>query len=395
LEDRPSEAKILWNFMLLEHFSGSIEEALAYGERSVALARELGLREQLAYSLNDISRPFLQSNQLERGIAALNEARDLWRALDNRPMLADNLNTLAMTLFNLGDYETALAHAAEAYQIGQSTNNSWTQAHSLMIRAFIRSDRGEVEESIKCMREGLQQAQQVGFLLAVTSMKNSLVLTYANMGDVKRALECVSEFNPSDGQKEVWQSSWHGVLAQLYLMQGNLEPARAEVQESYRTLAHAAPNPFLMGSGQLADAELAVVKKDYGRAIDVSDALLHKLGERGVRSFRLYVVYIKARALCGLGRIDEAQQDLEKARSEAVRVGMKRNLWRILALLGEIETRRGHAERAKEYHAQACEVLDFITAHTPAEYRSSFLTLPEVRAIYERAGTPAAPENPL
>ena len=54
LNDRPAEAKILWNLSNMNRFSGLTEEALEAGERALAIARELNLREQIAFSLNDL-----------------------------------------------------------------------------------------------------------------------------------------------------------------------------------------------------------------------------------------------------------------------------------------------------------------------------------------------------
>lgn len=393
LGDRAYEAKILWNLLLVAHFSGHIADALEYGAQSIALARELDLREQLAYSLNDFSRPCMLSNQLERGIAALSEARELWRALGNLPMLADNLNTHAMLLFNLGDYEDALAKGSEAYQIGQSVGNLWTQAHSLMIRGAIQADRGEVAGSIATMREGMEVAEQAEFVLAAASTKNNLALTYASMGDVTRGLNVLATPYPPRKDKDAWNSSLHAVRAQLYLMQGDIERARTEMQESERAFEYAAPTPFLMGSHRLAAAELALAEQDFARTIEQCDALLGNLGERGMRSVRLYAVYLRARALFRLGRNEEAYKDLEKARTEAERVGMKRYLWRMLALLGEIETARGHPDQADRFAAHARAELARIAAQTPDEYQNTFLNLPEARALLERASDRAAPEE--
>lgn len=55
LGDRPAEAKILWNIMLLTKFAGRPAEGLRYGEQSLAIAREENLKEQVAYTLNDLS----------------------------------------------------------------------------------------------------------------------------------------------------------------------------------------------------------------------------------------------------------------------------------------------------------------------------------------------------
>ena len=57
--DQPAQAKILWNILLLNtRLRTNYREALKYGEQGLAIARQLGLREQTAYLLNDLSLPY-------------------------------------------------------------------------------------------------------------------------------------------------------------------------------------------------------------------------------------------------------------------------------------------------------------------------------------------------
>lgn len=381
LHDRASEAKILWNLLLLSHFSGHPVAAIGYGEQSIALARELGLREQLAYSLNDVSRSYIMNNQIENATAALTEAQALWQELDNQPMLADNLNTRAMNAFSRGEYDSALTLSAEAYHTGHRINNEWTQAHSLMTRSFIYTARGEVERSLETLHEGLHLAEQVGFRVAIVSMRTNLALTYAGMGDVERGLEFVppppSRDEPSDG----WETNLLAVRAQLYVMLGDLERARALVRQAHDEMKPELPSPFLTGALYLAEIEIALAGQDFERVLEICNKLLAGVRERGMHFFRVHVEYIKARALDRLGRTDEAVLLLEGARAESEQVGGRRNLWQILALLGEIEARRGNRAQSAQRKAEAREIIKFIAAHTPEEYRESFLNMQDVRAV--------------
>lgn len=381
LHDRPSEAKILWNLLLLSHFSGHPVAAIGYGEQSIALAREMGLREQLAYSLNDISRSYMMNNQFEPATAALTEAHALWRELGNQPMLADNLNTRAMNAFSRGDYDGALMLSAEAYHIGQIINNAWTQAHSLMTRSFIFTARGEVERSLETMNEGLRLAEQVGFRVAIVSARTNLALTYAGMGDVARGLEFVEPAHAPEG----WETSLLAVRAQLYVLQGDLERARALVQEARAEMKPELPSPFLVGALYLAEMEIALAERDFVRLLEACDKFLAGVRERGMQFFRVYAEYFKGRALDALGRTEEAEELLERTRAEVEQVSGRRNLWQILALLGEIETRRRNREQAAQLYARAREIIEFIAAHTPEEYRESYLNLPDVRAVLNGA----------
>ncbi len=381
LGDRASEAKILWNLLLLAHFSGHAAKAIMYGEQSIALARELNLQEQLAYSLNDTGRAYFLNNQITEGLGLLREAQTLWRALDNKPMLADNLNTLATTASTLGQHDTALLYSDEAFQLGRTIHNAWTMAHSQMTRSFIYFERGDVANTLAATQEGLPLAQQVGFQIALETMKMLLALTYAYVGEIPRALEVIRP--RAELSESVWQSNAFGVLAQLYVAQGALAEARMTLRASYASMQQGPPNPFVGGTTVLADAELAAAEGDYARALALLDEQFERFASARIRSIHLAALTLKARALQKLGQLDEAVRVANDARAKGEQYDSRRILWRIYAVLSEIENERGNVAQAHAYREQARAVLTFVVEHTPQEFRESFLSLPHVRAAME------------
>ena len=110
LEDHGAEAKALWNLMLLAVFaSQDPQQAIGYGEQSLAIAREHDLREQLAFTLNDISRAYAAAGQTDQAWGAREEAGKLWRALSNLPMLTDNLTEGAAAHFEVGEFDRSIS----------------------------------------------------------------------------------------------------------------------------------------------------------------------------------------------------------------------------------------------------------------------------------------------
>jgi hypothetical protein len=75
----------------------------------------------------------------------------------------------------------------------------------------------------------------------------------------------------------------------------------------------------------------------------------------------------------------QAKPALEEAYTEAKRVGSRRHLWQILALLAETENDK---DKAAAFKSEARENIDFIASHTSSEeLRDSFLKSNAVRAI--------------
>ncbi|MBI1879193.1 MAG: tetratricopeptide repeat protein [Chloroflexi bacterium] len=125
LGDSAAEAKILWGLLNLYTHSNRVPQAIACGERTLALAHDLNLREQRAFILNDVALCYWFSGRLDRAGESLREASDLWRELNNLPMLAHSLAGSASLAVDTGDYDLALTFSEEACQISQAIANLW------------------------------------------------------------------------------------------------------------------------------------------------------------------------------------------------------------------------------------------------------------------------------
>jgi ATP/maltotriose-dependent transcriptional regulator MalT len=392
LKDAQAEAKIQWTLLLMAQYSGRTLDAIGYGERSIALARAQDMREQLAFALNDISRPYLLQGDYAKSLNALREANELWHALDNQPMLADNLNTQATLLYAAGDYDRTLVRAQEAYRLAREIENPWAQAHSLMAQSFVYADCGDVENSLRVMHESLEIGERIGFLFASLTMRIGLALAYAGMGDAATAFEGLREMGITSNSEraETYVSS---TLARLWIQQGDLSQARTFVARSNQYLDKAAPSPFVSGFAFVADLELALAENENERAFELARKLGDMKREIGTRFMRPDATFLCARALDVSGHTEQALQILQEFETEAEALGVRRNLWRILSLHAEIESRRGNTERARALSSHARQVLDYIAAHTPESHRTRFVNLPEVQAVYQRADSFASQDT--
>ncbi|MCB0152118.1 MAG: hypothetical protein KDE01_31235, partial [Caldilineaceae bacterium] len=109
----------------------------------------------------------------------------------------------------------------------------------------------------------------------------------------------------------------------------------------YRTLkAQFGYMPFMWVRVGLAQGEFALASGDHAAAIALMDALFRDLDAAGLWYLRPDVLHLKARALLGLGTIDEAQAVLADARSAAESLGSQRALRPILLSLAEAARQR-------------------------------------------------------
>ncbi len=386
LGDRAAQSKILWNLMLLQVFAGGeARQTVAYGEQSLAIARELNLREQMAFTLNDIAYAYALTHQVKEGLASLEEARGLWQELGNLPMLSDNLANTSIRQFDAGEYDQALISAEESFHISQSIGNRWGQATSQLIVGQIYFDRGHVDEAIQSMGTSIQLGEPMGHSFALL-LGGDLGWLYASLGSIERGL-AVAERAHARAASEPLPAARLGpitALARIHVLHGDLAKAQAFVQAGYAIYDPASLLLFSHRVLALAEGELALAQQDYARGVTVLDKLLAELAQAQTRPFVSEALYLKGLALRALNRVAEAREVLQAARARAEALNARRTLWSILLALSEIAAQHGDRVQAERLRQEAQAIIRYLADHIgePA-LRASFLNLPDVRAAFE------------
>lgn len=380
LKDWNAEAKVLWLRMLLYRWTGRAAEAVRVGERAIEIARKFGLREQLAFTLNDIRESYIDTHQIERARAAGAEALALWRELDNKPMMIDSLIGSSADDYMAGNYDQALAVSAKAFQLSQAIGNLWGQSYSLMSDGPMYLDRGKIRQALETMQECARLGEEAGFQIAVLSQQCLIAMTWAWMGDPARGLELLSPAFDRSNSLGFAGATIQAVLALILTLKSDLDGAQAAVQECYKLIAEA-PDPTTAVVSRLAAGELALAKQEYDRALQVADEMLTLLKDWDAKIFLTDALLIKCRAEMGLGRPDQAHATLTRARAEAEAIGGRRTMWEILAMRADMEEERGNSAAAAAMRQEAVQIVDYIAAHTPDDLRTCFLNLPPVRRL--------------
>jgi tetratricopeptide (TPR) repeat protein len=381
LNDRAAEARILWNRMNLYRFSGHIPQSLECGERALALAREVGAREQLAFILNDMTHIYVGSRQPGLWQATLSEATALWRELDNRPMLADSLATASLYATMTGRYAEAIAASEEAQTLSQTINNAWGKSYS---RSFVGRafwDRGEVSRAIAVMEEAVHWGEVSGFVVAQAQTLADLANVYGSLGALEIALKHVRQAaRAAEARIPIFQAYALVVEAELYLSLGDFSRAADSLAQAER-LSRANPHPLAALRLTQGQAHLALAQGQYAKVLEMSENAVPELRAIGFTPFVPEALYLRGLALMKTNQPEAGEAALREARAEAEALGARRILWPILAALAETEAGRGNTTAAQTLRQQARELIQYIADHCPPELRASFLSLPEVRAV--------------
>jgi class 3 adenylate cyclase/tetratricopeptide (TPR) repeat protein len=384
LGDRPAEARALWNIVVANVYGGGdASRAVEAGEASLAIARELGDREQLAFTLNDVCRAYMAKGDLATASRRLEEARGIWEELDNRPMLGENLTVgSALHAFH-GDYATALADARSAISISESIDNAWGQSHALITVYRVELELGEFGDAIRSMERCLELGERGGFAFAGIATRADLARALSYLGDGDRALALAEEALAIARERVPPAASLaHVARADALITAGDHAAALAALDEVDPMMLPEPDRTFLLVASRLARARVAIRTGDPQEAAAIAGDVARHLRSNGVQ-------ILVAEALVSLGgahvaaeRFEDAERELTDAIESADRLGERKTLWKALALSADLAARRGAEEDAAALRRRARGIVEEIAAGILDEdLRGRFLTRDDVRAL--------------
>ncbi len=370
LQDGEAEAKILWNLLLVSGFTGNPRAAIEYGEQSLALARTLNLKTQIAYTLNDLGNyGYFAEGQTEKSRAALTEARALWRELEILPMLADNLNNSGIFEYVWGDYAQAEILYAEALEISERIGSAWGQGLAHTNRGFRFAEVGNYGAALQDLETAYDIAQRTGTGIALIASTN-LALAYSMIGEIERGYHVI-QIAHHEIEIPLYRRPAKAALAYLTFLRGDVERAEMILQDAHPR-AHSELE-FSYLPSIIAEGEIGLACGRANQVVEYTETLATNLIQFGISSFVADADLYRGRALTMLKRFDEARAAFDRAHAYATRIGSQRVLAQIYAHWSKLERAQDNLERAAELASHARVLIDSIAATLPEKYRAYFL----------------------
>ncbi|MDL1895437.1 hypothetical protein FBQ82_04140 [Anaerolineae bacterium CFX7] len=372
LQDGAAEARALWNLLLLNGFTGRYQDAVVYGEQSLALARQLHLTEQIAYTLNDLGNyGYFATGQFAKARAALTEARGLWRELDKLDMLSDNLNNSSIFETMWGAFAPARAFSDEALAVSERVGSLWGQALAHTSRGVLDAEVGNYGAALAQLQTGYRIAQQTNSGILFIAATN-LTLAYSMVGAFDLAFDVIQV---ADQEIEIplYRAPAKAALAYITFLRGDLQGAQLLLENAHRGGAMDLVFSYLPSI--IAEGEIRLACGDAAYAVNYLETLAKNLISFGIQNFVADADLYRGRALTALHRFDEARAAFERAYEYATRIRSQRALWQILLHWGNLERAQNNLERADELETQARALIASIAATLPENYRAGFLRM--------------------
>ena len=385
LDDHPSQAKILWNSMLIEILAGQdYFEALRFGEQSLLIAQQYDLDEQTAYTRQDMARAHLAIDQFAEARDLLEGAREYWRTSGNRPMLADNLINSAGVLFAKSTFAGGYELVEEALGISRSIGSVHLEAAALAEISQAHMETGDIGLALAAVEDGIAKSDAAtGAMSALLHGTASAI--YGLCGMAGTALE---EAHQAFDLATPWQLWYFRVaLALAHLESGRLDDAEEALQHSYEDPQMVSKRDveylgMISALPDLVRGELALAQHDYDRVLAYELESHHRAAESGKCVLLPDLLRIRGQALLARDRVGEAGGSLATARDMAEAQGSKRALWPILFEMSRVAALEGNALESDRLVQQSRVTVNYLAdSFGSQEQRETFLNVPKVRNV--------------
>jgi tetratricopeptide (TPR) repeat protein len=378
-------SKANWNLLLTYNFSENYSDrAIEFGQRAIAIAREHGLREELAYALHDSARALGTRGRLEAADSAYEEAREIFIEIGNLAMLTDSYTAQCEVQFFRGDYEKTVELGSTALDLSRRTANAWGQIYSLGSVAPALMEMGQVDEAIADFQQAVGMGMEASFAGAHFLANAYLAFYYNRLGLYDEARKLAD--GVLDASLQEMSAFRVFPLAIKLLAELHLSPA-LRTDDIPDLLAQTMEkeilfDPTFLPVRTLIVTDALVLLGQPEQALEVSEKMIAAQSASGGRAMIPEVRVQRARALVRLGRLEEAREELQAAAEEGERQKARLSLAKVYGARRLLARQTGDAALAAEAENKGRDVLAFILGHMQApEHRAALLALPELEGL--------------
>lgn len=373
-----------WHMNLEEPVEGQ-----RYHQEALSIFQASADRHGLAETLDFQAVASLMSGDLIASANYYEKAIALWRASGDRQGLITSLIFYSgrgglyftSTVVPLATSEAECIHdGEEAIALSHQLGMRASEAFALIFFGLCLGYRGEYGRALSSAQKGLNIALEIehgpwmatGYLLLGIISNELLALTTA-----RQHLEKALVLAKAGGSLFLLRDAT-AFLASTCIEQGDY--ARAEMLLNDVSGPEAPCQTLAQRLVWCARAELELARNHADKALAILERLISTAShvENGEVIPRLS--HLHGKALMALGRIEEAEAELCRAKDMAQGQGLRPLLWRICVTLGNLYRTNSKREQAEESFAQARAVIEELASTVPdQEQRDNFLRSTEAQ----------------
>jgi len=386
LNDHPSEARILWNDLLMEILAGDYHKAVEFGKQSLLIASQYGLEQQTAFTHQDTARAQVGLGQMAEAKESLENARAYWRSSGNKVMLADNLYNSTGVFYAQGEFPEGTKLAEEGLKISREIGSVLLECIGLVSFVHAHAETGELGQALSSIYKALERLEGSNDAGVITAMIHATAAAVCGLyGLADLALE--HSRTASEMADVNYADIFRTPAALAYVHINRLDEAEDALQPMYeQPRLHSKHSLEYMGIltplPDLVRSELVLAQEDFEQVLRYD---LESHGHNGGGSTSVILPDLlrgRGQALLALDRVDEAWSELSEARDIAERYGSKRSLWQIYFEMSRVASTQGRLDESHRLLEQPRELIDYIADHCgDPEIREDFLNTSKVRSV--------------
>jgi tetratricopeptide (TPR) repeat protein len=261
-----------------------LRRAITEYKQVLAIAREMGDREEKALVLNQLGIAYTDLEEADEGIAYYKQSLALFRELEDRMNEGIVLGNLGLAYYSFGDYGNAITVSERMLTIAEENNDQSLKEGAQELRERAEQALRDIRQSIAENEQKLTISRESGDRQGEMAALIELGDAYVDLQAEQLALMYYQQAN-SLAQALGDQKAMYGValsLGRAYASLGELQHALAYYQQA-SALAQSLGNPGLMRDVQsiqdlteqkLRDIQQAVI--EYNQQLNMS----HESGNR-------------------------------------------------------------------------------------------------------------------
>ncbi|MGH2555608.1 MAG: AAA family ATPase [Actinomycetota bacterium] len=362
------------------------ESVHLYAAQAVEAAREIGDRELEARATAILAEALGMDGETSEAQEMFVKARAMWPSAAPDQSYAQLMAQGAIINYWRGDYEPALELAKHGFEAGMAASSVFAALTAASHVGIALCGLSRHEEAIEWFDRTVQMGREVEQVPRLTGRAlNMRAGALREFGDLNAARE-LSEEALELGKKAAFVGT--EVSARIDILFADIALGELERgREALPDLVEAAERSkgwhqwLWMGRLEEARAELALGAERWEEAVEAAESSLRRAGDAGRLKYQCLALTTRGRAMLGLRRPWDAEQDFRAAAASAEKLGHAPTLWPALAGVAEALVSAGREVEAEEPRTRAREVLTAFAAKLSDEHRRSLESSPRVAEL--------------